>query len=96
MTFKAPRSSNYMGMKDGPTLMEKDTWIEPESLCYPGGGMHRRARALCPDGKLRVVVCGLPDTAFSIPARGGYLTLDERVVEFHPYKPKKVGTDPAQ
>jgi hypothetical protein len=80
-----------MGCGDKPTLMEQDTWIEPESLCYPGGGMHRRARALCPDGKLRVVVCGLPDTFFSIPAKGGgWIGFEDDVVKFHP--PRK---DPA-
>ena len=89
--FAPPRTSCYMGCGDKPTLMEQDTWIEPESLCYPGGGMHRRARALCPDGKLRVVVCGLPDTFFSIPAKGGgWIGFEDDVVKFHP--PRK---DPA-
>jgi hypothetical protein len=31
----------------------------------------------CPDGKLRVVRCGLADTFFSIPAVGGYLVLED-------------------
>lgn len=54
-----------------------DTWIESEILCGPRGGKRRRARVKCPDGKLRVVRCGLADTFFSIPAVGGYLVLED-------------------
>lgn len=43
------------------------TWIEPEEYCYSGG--KRRAYVTMPDGAKRVVLCGLPDTFFSIPAR---------------------------
>ena len=56
--------------------------------------MHRRARALFPDGKLRIVRCGLPDTFFSIPVRrdrtvdehskglGGFLVDEDGVLKF--------------
>lgn len=67
------------------------TWIEPEELCYPNGGMKRRAMALFPDRRLRIVHCGIPDTYFSIPCRKtkthgrGYLAMNEGVLEFRPY-----------
>jgi len=63
-----PRASNFMGMRSQPTT-RGETWLEPEELCYPSGRLLRRCRARCADGRLRVVVCGIPDTAFSIPAR---------------------------
>ena len=65
--------------------------LEGEEFTYPSGGLHRRARARCQDGKLRVVKAGIPDTYFSIPARarikgktvrGVLLTSDEGVLEF--------------
>jgi hypothetical protein len=88
-----PRASNFMGSRTTASRIA-DTWLEPEELTYPAGGMTRRARALCPDGALRVVVCGLPDTAFSIPARAringrsvrGFVSSDERGFHFTPYK----------
>jgi hypothetical protein len=51
------------------SIYPPDTWIEPEEVCYPNGGYHRRARVRCSDGKLRIVRCSLPDTYFTIPAR---------------------------
>ena len=48
-----------------------ETWLEPEELCYPNGGMNRRCRCRWPDGKLRIVRCGIHDTFFSIPVRRG-------------------------
>lgn len=49
--------------------------------------MHRRARAKCPDGKLRIVICGIPDTMFTIPVKGGgFLDFEADVVTFHPPK----------
>ena len=89
LKFAPPRTCTWMGLNEKPCMMKQDTWIEPESFCYPGGGMHRRARALCPDGKLRIVVCGVPDTFFSIPAKGGWISFDEGVVHFHPKKVEK-------
>lgn len=71
-----------------------DTWLEPEELCYPGGGMHRRCRAIFPDGKARVVKAGIPDTAFSIPANhsafgSGFIDHKEgEGFHFHPMKAK--------
>jgi hypothetical protein len=78
-----------MGAHEAPRLCNGDTWIEAESFCYPGGGMHRRARALCPDGKLRIIRCGIPDTFFTVPCKGGgYLTNDTTgVLVFNP-RPK--------
>lgn len=49
------------------------TWMEVEGFCYPGGGMQRRARALHPDGKARIVRCGVPDSAYTAPAVGGFV-----------------------
>lgn len=82
-----PRVSHFMGMREQGTILPNGTWLEDESMCYPGGGMHRRARALCDDGKLRVFRCGLPDTYFSIPVKGGkgYLTMREGWFIFRPY-----------
>lgn len=58
------------------------TWLEGEELCYPSGGYHRRARVIVrknpgneialPYGESRVVLCAIPDTFFSIPARLRY------------------------
>jgi hypothetical protein len=70
------------------------TWMEPEELCYPGGGMHRRCRAIFPDGKARIVKAGIPDTAFSVPAKHSAMGsgfIDHKEGEgytFHPRKPR--------
>ena len=69
-----------------------DTWMESECYCYPNGGMTRRARVRFPDGKLRVVRCGIPDTFFSVPVRksdgDGFICNDDETGEyvFRPYK----------
>lgn len=63
-----PRISHFMGMKNAPLRHSDGTWLEAESICYPSGGMLRKAKATCPDGKQRVVKCGIADTYFSIPA----------------------------
>ncbi len=63
----------------------KNTYLAPESDAYPHGGQTRKCRAFYPDGKVRTVYCGIPDTYFSIPARGrirgkyvsGYLTIQD-------------------
>ena len=77
--------------------MGRGTWLEPEELCHPHGGRHRRAKAVFPDGKLRIVRCGLPDTFFSIPVRrdklvnahsgglGGFLVTEDGVLKFRPH-----------
>ncbi len=65
----------------------KGTWLEPEELCYPSGGRHRRALALVAGTEtLRVVRCGIPDTYFTIPADGGYVSVDDGAFTFHPKK----------
>lgn len=68
---------------------EQDTWLEPESLCFPNGGFTRRARAKMPDGKLLIFRAGLCDTFFSIPVKGhdGFLaTDDDDVLTFYPHR----------
>jgi hypothetical protein len=71
-----------------------DTWLECEALCYPDGGMNRRAYAICEDGVNRVIRCGIPDTVFSIPGRvqidgkmvKGFVSSDEAGFKFTAYK----------
>lgn len=64
-----PRVSNFYGMKSTAHVNPNGTWLEPEELCYPNGGMTRKAYVVCPDGVIRIVKCGISDTWFSIPAR---------------------------
>ena len=69
-----------------------DTWIGPESDSYPSGGINagRRGRVRFPDGKVRAVKLGIPDTFYTIPAharvRGkfyaGYVSVDLARNEF--------------
>ena len=68
------------------SIQAGDTWLEPEELCYPNGGMTRRCRARnVMTGKLRTVRCGIPDTYFSIPAAGGWIGTDSNgEFEFNP------------
>jgi hypothetical protein len=77
-----------------PPVRIADTWLEAEEFCYPHGGMTRRAYVRFPDGVLRLVWCGIPDTYFSIPARTvryqlqgravkGFITSDESGFTFH-------------
>lgn len=72
-----------------------NTYIEPEERAYSARGSQlRKGRAVWPDGKVRAVRAGIPDTFFTIPAHGrlngkyvaGYLTSDENVLKFHPLK----------
>lgn len=71
-TEPRPRSANFYGMRSEPLIGTLGTWLEPEEITYPSGAMIRRARAINADtGKLKVVRCGIPDTYFSIPVRGG-------------------------
>lgn len=95
-TTPKPRSSSYFGVQNCGSFGDKDTWLEPEEITYPSGSMIRRCRAMCEDGVLRVVLCGVPDTFFSIPARTkikgksvrGFVTYDDNVYKFNQYKPK--------
>jgi len=83
--FRPPRTCRYLGHPEPPLRMKQGTWVEAEAFCYAGMGMHRRARALYPDGKLRIVRCGPPDTFFSVPVRGGgWIEFFDDVVTFHP------------
>lgn len=48
------------------------TWIDPEELAYPAGSLRqsrRKGKVRFPDGKLRIVTLGVPDTYSTIPAR---------------------------
>lgn len=74
------------------------TWLQPEEYAYPHGGQTRKGASIFPDGKIRRVYAGIPDTFFSIPAHAriggryvrGFLTVkeaeDEVVWIFNPYK----------
>ena len=46
------------------------TYLEPEERAYPNGGQTRRGLAFYPDGVVRRVYVGIPDTYFTIPAHG--------------------------
>lgn len=51
-----------------------ETWIDAEELAYGEGPLRespRRGMVRFDDGKVRPVRLGVPDTAFSIPARSG-------------------------
>jgi len=86
MTLSAEPKQKYRPFAKGwGSNMKPTTWLEPEEHAYPNGGMTRRGRALWPDGKLRAVRAGIPDTFFSIPAWGrlrgkyvvGFLVVNE-------------------
>ena len=79
----------------------KRTYLAPEEHAYPHGGQTRRCTAIFPDGKVRVVWGGIPDTFFSIPAHAtlngkyvkGWLGFDDKPespdygeLVFHPSK----------
>ena len=69
------------------------TYLAPEEHAYPNGGQTRKCRAIYPDGKVRTVWYGIPDTYFTIPAHGrisgkyvkGYVSIDSESSElvFH-------------
>jgi hypothetical protein len=65
-----PRKGTYYGMAIVNSEFADGTWLEGEEFTYPSGGYHRRAYAQCEDGRKRVFQCSIPDTAFSIPAKG--------------------------
>lgn len=46
------------------------TWLQGEAAAYPNGGQTRKGVAMWPDGKLRRVWAGIPDTFSTIPAHG--------------------------
>lgn len=74
-----------MGMSRGPTMGEGGTWLEAEEFCYPDGKMTRRCRARnARDNQLRIVRCGIPDTYFTIPATGGYISVNDGEFVFYP------------
>jgi hypothetical protein len=66
----APRKGSFMGMEISGSVYCDGTWLEDEAFAYPDGGFTRRVYALCADGKKRILKCSIPDTYFSIPARG--------------------------
>jgi len=69
------------------------TYLQAEEYAYPHGGQTRKGRAFYPDGRLRRVWGGIPDTYFTIPAHGriagrylhGFLTCEgaARHLVFH-------------
>lgn len=69
----------------------RGTWLEPEELAYvsPTGNhwpSRRRCRAMCEDGRPRIITIGVPDTWFTIPGhdsynRVGYITIDDDSVD---------------
>jgi hypothetical protein len=75
-------------MATEPQYFANDTWLEPEEITYPSGAMIRRAKAInVTTGKLQTVRCGIPDTYFSIPVRGGGwlgIDTDTNTLQFHP------------
>jgi len=70
------------------------TFIQPEEYAYPHGGQTRKGAAVFPDGKVRRVWVGIPDTYFSIPAHArlngryvsGWVGCEDGVFVFHPNK----------
>lgn len=82
-----PRQSSYFGMRTEPIYGRLGTWLEPEEITYPSGSMIRRCRAVNVEtGRLKVVRCGIPDTFWTIPCRGGgYVDTSEGgVYRYHP------------
>lgn len=96
MKTPKPRVCRYYGTVVHASVSPNGTWLEDEAFCYPAGGMTRRARAVCQDGKLRVFKAGIADTFFTVPARGtisnksvhGFLTSDENGIKFNQYADK--------
>lgn len=83
--MNGPRTCNFMGMREAPACYNNGTWIEAEAFAYPGGGkQHRRVRAICEDGQPRIFRCGIPDTYFTIPCKGGgWVSIKDGVVIYH-------------
>lgn len=87
MKAKEPRTAYFWGARSEPHFGRLETWLEPEELCYPSGGKHRRAKCIdITTGKSRIVHCGIPDTYFSIPCKEkGYVYMEEGIFTFRPY-----------
>lgn len=92
-----PRKAVCYGMRCDPQEFGLGTWLEPEEITYPNGTLIRRARAVNAEtGRLNVVRCGISDTFFSIPVRGGgWLGLNgsnrNPILIYHPGTARKVG-----
>lgn len=93
MKIPKPREGlESLGMKVYNTTYPDGTWVEGEELAYPKGGFSRRAWVTFADGVRRLVRCSIPDTFFSIPARGkvdgrtvkGFITLNGDGLVFIP------------
>jgi hypothetical protein len=92
-----PHPCKLWGQYHEASRWDDGTWLEPEQMCYPGGGRNRRAYARCPSGKLQLVKAGIPDTFFSIPAQAridgelvdGFLTIETTGLVFTPDKPEE-------
>jgi hypothetical protein len=92
MTKRLPKPRQRSFMEKPITNIDypDGTWLEGEEFTYPSGGWDRRALALCEDGAKRVFQCTIPDTYFSIPARGwidgrrvtGFLSSGEQGLKF--------------
>jgi len=52
-----------------PQYFEEETWLEPEQFAYGGNRKGRKGVAICPDGVRRLVYAGVPDSAWTIPAK---------------------------
>jgi hypothetical protein len=86
-----PRKGSYYGMAIHNTVAVNGTWLEGEEFAYPHGRETRRCYAEH-EGTRRVVLCGIPDTYFSIPAKvrikgkvvRGYVTGEENGFRFVP------------
>jgi hypothetical protein len=85
-TDPKPRNACFFGMRSTPIYGHLATWLEPEEITYPSGAMIRRCRAINVEtGRLRVVRCGIPDTFFSIPVRGGgFIDSHAGIFRYHP------------
>ena len=72
MAENGPRTGLFGGEHYEPSYWPDGTWLEAEeilTLASPKSTPTRRAKARCPDGRLRVVACGLADSLFTIPAQ---------------------------
>ncbi len=85
-----PRTLNFFGKRVEAARIG-ETWLEPSEICFPAGGMTRRAKVEFEDHSLGIVWCGVSDTFFSIPATAtingetvrGFITSDEHAFYFH-------------
>lgn len=79
------------GMRSSPQYCRLGTWLEPEEITYPSGAMIRRARAFNANtGRLNVVRCGISDTFYTVPVRGGgFLSTSNGGILVY-YPPRKV------